>query len=37
MFIDQQVKVATLSTPEQYLQIYGKSSGYTEYKASNNE
>ena len=26
-----------LTTPEQHLQIYGKSSGYTEYKASNNE
>ena len=27
----------TLTTPEQHLKTYGKSNGYTEYKASNNE
>ena len=26
-----------LTTPEQHLQTYGKSSGYTEYKGSNDE
>ena len=26
----------TLTTPEQHLKTYGKSSGYTEYKGSNN-